>query len=296
MTNIVTWTKKPALTLAAASIAWFCLSTALYAQSETASVHDRIQTRTYDFKDAEKEVEYTLFVPSGYDAAKPTPLIVLLHGLGSNPRQVIRYQGLVEGAEENGYIVVAPYGYNERGWYGSLGQDNEFARRFRRDQNAPLNEPENLGELSEKDVFNVLALIREEFTIDEDRIYLMGHSMGGGGTLYLGMKRADLWAGLAPMAPAIYSSPDQLEPVQHLSVIVVQGDSDRLVSVEIARRWVAKMEELGMSHEYIEIEDGNHVSSITRNPEMIGKIFAFFNAHKRRDAPEPAGAAAGEGL
>jgi predicted peptidase len=277
-------------------IAWFGLSISLYAQPEASTARDRIQTRTYEFKDAGKEVEYTLFVPTSYDAEKPTPLIVLLHGLGSNPRQVIRYQGIADQAEEYGYIVVAPYGYNERGWYGSLGQDNQFARRFRRDQNAPFNEPENLGELSEKDVFNVLALIREEFTIDKDRIYLMGHSMGGGGTLYLGMKRADLWAGLAPMAPAIYSSPDQLEPVQHLSIIVVQGDQDRLVSVEIARRWVAKMKDLDMTHEYIEIKDGNHVTSITRNAEMIAKIFAFFNAHTRRDALEPAGAAAGEGL
>ncbi len=294
--NLIHRTRTTPFILAAAFIAWFSLSISLHAQSATSSARERIQTRTYEFKDAGQEVEYTLFVPTSYDAEKPTPLIVLLHGLGSNPRQVIRYQGIADQAEEYGYIVVAPYGYNERGWYGSLGQDNQFARRFRRDQNAPINEPENLGELSEKDVFNVLALIREEFTIDKDRIYLMGHSMGGGGTLYLGMKRADLWAGLAPMAPAIYSSPDQLERVQHLSIIVVQGDQDRLVSVEIARRWVAKMKDLDMTHEYIEIKDGNHVTSITRNAEMIAKIFAFFNAHTRRDALEPAGAAAGDGL
>ena len=138
-------------------------------------------------------------------------------------------------------------------------------------------------------------MVRDEFTVNPDRIYLMGHSMGGGGTFYLGIKYADRWAGLAPMAPAIYSSPNQLEPVQHLPIIVIQGDQDRLVSVEIARRWVAKMKELGMTHEYIEIKDGNHVSSITQNPEMIGQVFAFFNAQTRNVTPEPAAAAAGEG-
>ena len=51
------------------------------------------------------------------------------------------------------------------------------------------------------------------------------------------------------------------------------------------------MKELGMAHEYIEIKDGNHVTSITRNPEMIGRIFAFFNAHPRKHPPETAGAA-----
>ena len=292
MTNFMHRTRTTPLILAAAFIAWFSLSISLPAQSETSSSRDRIQKRTYEFKEAGKEVEYALFVPASYDAAKPTPLIVLLHGLGSNPSQVIRYEGITDQAEEHGYIVVAPYGYNERGWYGSRGQGNKFARR-RRNREAPINEPENLGALSEKDVFNVLARIRDEFTIDPNRIYLMGHSMGGGGTLYLGLKRADLWAGLAPMAPAIYSSPDQLEPVRHLPIIVIQGDRDRLVPVAIARRWVAKMKELEMAHEYIEIKDGNHVTSITRNPEMIRKIFAFFNAHARTDKSAPAGAAAG---
>ena len=34
-------------------------------------------------------------------------------------------------------------------------------------------------ELSEQDVMEVLALIRKEYTIDPDRIYLLGHSAGG---------------------------------------------------------------------------------------------------------------------
>ena len=43
---------------------------------------DRIEKRTYEFKEAGKEMEYALFVPSGYDKGKKAPLIVALHGLG----------------------------------------------------------------------------------------------------------------------------------------------------------------------------------------------------------------------
>src|SRR5207249_1405767 len=46
-----------------------------------------------------------------------------------------------------------------------------FAGGFGGGQDAPAN----LGELSEKDVMNVLALVRKEFTIDDKRIYLIGH-------------------------------------------------------------------------------------------------------------------------
>ena len=37
---------------------------------------------------------------------------------------------------------------------------------------------------------NLLAMARKEFNVDERRTYLMGHSMGGAGTLYLGSKYA----------------------------------------------------------------------------------------------------------
>src|SRR5262245_20518025 len=100
---------------------------------------DRIQKRTYDFKEAGKEMEYALFVPSKYDKEKKTPLLVALHGLGSNPQQIMRYPALTDQAEKYGWIVVAPMGYNSGGWYGVKGPKS------------PKTKPENLGELSEKD-------------------------------------------------------------------------------------------------------------------------------------------------
>ena len=63
----------------------------LYAQppSRKESTTSRIQKKTYDFKEAGKEMEYAVFVPSNYDKAKKSPLVVLLHGLGSNPQQIM---------------------------------------------------------------------------------------------------------------------------------------------------------------------------------------------------------------
>ena len=54
--------------------------------------------------------------------------------------------------------------------------------------------------LSEQDVLNVLEIVTREYKIDPDRIYLMGHSMGGFGTWWLGQKYADTWAAIAPMS------------------------------------------------------------------------------------------------
>src|SRR5262249_8487065 len=101
------------------------------------STQSRIEKKTYEFKEARKEIEYALFVPTSYDKEKKSPLMVALHGLGSNPQQIMRYRGLTDLAEKHGYIVVAPMGYNTRGWYGARGVRKE-------------GEPENLAELSEK--------------------------------------------------------------------------------------------------------------------------------------------------
>jgi poly(3-hydroxybutyrate) depolymerase len=305
---------------------------------------DRIEKRTYDFKEAGKEMEYALFVPSRYDKEKKTPLIVALHGLGGNPQQMIRSRGLVEQAEKYGYIVVAPMGYNSSGWYGAMGSgagfggagrgfgtppgtvlsprvqenlkltdeqkqkieevqkevDAKIQKILTEAQNKQLkdlkanagrgfagglfgggqNAPTNLGALSEKDVMNVLALIRKEFTIDDKRIYLIGHSMGGGGTWHLGTKYPDVWAGLAPIAPAAFGQPTGLDKLKTIPVIVVQGDQDTLVRPEGTRRWVEKLKELKITHEYLEIAGAGHGDVISKG---MPQIFEFFEKQQKKD-------------
>src|SRR5947209_20588796 len=130
---------------------------AFFKESATSA---RIQKKTYDFKDAGKEMEYALFLPTKYDKAKKTPLVVALHGLGSNPQQIIRYPGLTDLAEKYGYIVVAPMGLNPRGWYG------QGTRIGMMKDDGP-----NTSALSEKDVMNVFDLVRKEYNTDPDRTY-----------------------------------------------------------------------------------------------------------------------------
>ena len=234
--------------------------------------------RTYIFHEARNaSIPYALFVPTGYDPAKPAPLVVLLHGLFSNPWQVIHYLGIVQQAEKRGYIVAAPSGYNDVGWFGSRGPGKNFVLGTRQRS----DEPDNLGELSEEDVLNVLSIVCKDYSVDPKRIYLMGHSMGGGGTLYLGMKYKERWAALAALAPAIYSNPDALEGIPKMPVIIVQGDRDGLVNVENTRRWVARMKDLNMDFQYIEIPGGDHIFSICFNPTMISEVFDFFDHHSK---------------
>ena len=81
---------------------------------------------------------------------------------------------------------------------------------------------------------NVLALVRREFTIDDKRTYLMGHSMGGAGALFLGPKYVDQWAAVAAMAPAAFlmKPEESLAPVKDkMPLFLAHGDADTVVPI-----------------------------------------------------------------
>src|SRR4030042_6664677 len=77
----------------------------------------RAKELTYHFNDTNEDLKYCLFVSSKASKDRKAPLIVTLHGLGAGPSIMVTKQA-VDLAEEGGYILVAPMGYNERGWYG----------------------------------------------------------------------------------------------------------------------------------------------------------------------------------
>src|SRR5438034_127494 len=82
------------------------------------AVDPRVQQRTYTFKDTNEEMPYAVFVSSKVSKDKKAPLIVALHGLGGDPNTLLRGNSL-QLADEGGYILVGPMGYNSGGWYGT---------------------------------------------------------------------------------------------------------------------------------------------------------------------------------
>lgn len=236
----------------------------------------RVQQRTYHFADTNEDLAYTVFVSSKVQKGKPAPLIVALHGFGGDSNFIVRGK-LVDLAEEGGYIVVGPMGYNVAGWYGSpvivMGGGNEV-------------KPANLRDLSEKDVLNVLEMARKEFTVDPNRTYLMGHSMGGAGTLFLGQKYASQWAAIAAIAPAAFmmqpTQKDILAPIQKagLPLMITQGDNDNIVPPVNTRTWATAMDELKLpEHRYVEMAGRDHGTIIA---DSMPDIFQFFASHPKK--------------
>ncbi len=273
----------------------------------------RAQTRTYHFEDTNEDLPYSLYVSSKVKKGQKAPLVVTLHGLGA-PQTIMMGAAAIDLAEEGGYILVSPMGYNTAGWYGSPAFSGGPGRGKGKAAPAPAddgkggpaaatnaapnpggaakgkgfggigggNQPANLRELSEKDVMNVIAMVRKEFKIDDKRIYIMGHSMGGAGALYLGSKYPKMFAAVAAEAPAAFwqTRKETLQPMKDakVPVMIVHGDIDEVVPVANSQAWVDVMKELKMDYEFVE------QPGITHGPVIqsgLKPIYAFFAKHKK---------------
>ena len=257
------------------------------------AVDARVQQRAYTFAETNEQMPYALFVSSKVTKDKKNPLIVSLHGLGGDQNTMVRESlRSVELAEEGGYILVAPMGYNSGGWYGippgpprPAGANGRGAGPQRPViGGTAITDVAKVREASEKDVMTVLDMIRKEFNVDERRIYLMGHSMGGAGTYFLGSKHGKEFAALAPIAPAAMSmTNDRTKVLQGIKdagvpMLVTMGDADEAVPVANVRMWVDTMKELQMNYEYKEYP------GVTHGPIMAAAmpdIYAFFARHSK---------------
>ena len=280
-------------------------------------VDSRVQIRTHHFAETNEDIPYALFVSSKVRKDQKAPMIVTLHGLGGTHTTMMR-PNAIDLAEAGGYILLAPMGYNPRGWFGAPAPQGRRGappanaapnaapnpapnaaapNPAAPNQAAPTqtaaapqgrrggggltnaNDPPNLRELSEKETLQVIELVRKEFSVDDNRTYVMGHSMGGAGTLYLAIKYPERWAAAAAIAPAAFSvDKDGLAKIPKMPIMVVHGDMDTVVPTSVGRAWVDAMKALNMNYQYIEVPGGDHGSVISSHQ---ADIFAFFAKHSR---------------
>ena len=222
--------------------------------------------RHYVLQGANEVMPYRVYVPKGYAAARPTALVIALHGLGANEDSFFdAYSQLPpQLAEQHGMLMAAPLGYRPDGFYGSTimgGNDAASRRRV---------------EYSEKDVLEVLRLMKAAYNVDESRIYLMGHSMGAIGTWALGAKYPQIWAALVPFSGV--GSPASAEQMKGIPQFVVHGDADNTVNVSGSRTMVAALKKAGADVTYIEVAGGSHTDMVVPN---LPQAFEFMSRQKK---------------
>ncbi|MEA2645693.1 MAG: hypothetical protein QOE92_776 [Chloroflexota bacterium] len=198
---------------------------------------------------------YYMHVPASYPS-RPTasPLIVYLHGVTGLPDEPFYNPvGLVEQADAEGYLLAS-----------ALGRGDYFYR--------------GPGDV---DVQEVIADVQAHYNVDPDRIYLMGHSMGGYGTDNVGIHHPDLFAALAP-AEGTDSIPLSAN-LLNLPWFVMTADEDLDFMGANANQLYDGIGALGYDATLLQYHMKIHeYSSIY---DTLPRLFAFFAAHRRTTNP-----------
>jgi predicted esterase len=222
--------------------------------------------RHYVLEGANEIMPYRVYVPKAYAPSKATPLVIALHGLGGNEDGFFdNYEKLPpQLAEKHGFLLAAPLGFRRDGFYGSsiMGAGDAASKRR--------------AEYSEKDVLEVLRLMKAAYNVDESRIYLIGHSMGAIGTWALGAKYPQTWAALVAFAGVGAGS--LAENMKALPHFIVHGDADNTVNVSGSRNMVAALKKLNAQVTYIEVPGGSHTDVVVPN---LPAAFEFLAAQRR---------------
>ena len=158
---------------------------------------------------------YLVFAPKRFD--KPLPMVLALHGGGSNARQMERYTRFNDLAAKEGFLVVYPEAVDGN-WNDGRGIEGVRAQQ------------ENIDDV--KFVRTILDRISKEHKIDRSRVFCTGISNGAFMSHRLATEASDLITAIAPvvggMAPAMAK---KFHPDQPVSILIIQGDADPLVPI-----------------------------------------------------------------
>jgi len=158
--------------------------------------------------DGKTDVWYE-YVPSSYDPAKKTPLVVSMHGgLMTGWGQAI-YTSWTIMAEKHGFIVAFPNASSKRIWSVEWGKWR-FDDEKQENEEAPGELPETPVDIKDNhDIQMVLALIekmKKKYNIDEERIFMQGMSMGDLMTSMFARNYGNILAGAAGSGCATFLS------------------------------------------------------------------------------------------
>lgn len=213
----------------------------------------RLEKRVHQNEQGES-LPYRLFVPRDYDAARQYPLILFLHGAGErgddNEAQLV-HAGVLRFTRddvqaEHPAFLVAPQCPKGRKWV-------EVEWDFSGPHQTPA-EPS----LPMKLTLDILAKLAKEYSIDRQRIYVTGLSMGGFGTFDLCARHPEMIAAAMPICGGADDS--KAEAMKEIAFWVFHGSADTTVPPVRSRSAVEALRKAGAEVKYTEYEGVGHNS------------------------------------
>jgi predicted esterase len=207
-----------------------------------------------------KLIPYRVYISESYDGKSARPLVVLLHGaLGDEHTYLsgLYDPAMIKGeADRRGVILASVNGRGRLPTYTGPSRD---------------------------DVIEVIKSVMRDYKIDASRIYLTGHSLGGGGVWTVAASSPETFAAIAPVSGALPQQNDALTAMlgklKNIPALVIHGARDGIVPVARSRDAVAAAKKAGLTVEYIEVPDADHVSIVGAT---FPAVMDFFEKRTKR--------------
>lgn len=188
------------------------------------------------------QLSYLMYLPKDYEKQKSWPLLLFLHGSGErgDDLELVKVHGppkLIAAGKDFPFIVVSPQCPKDRRW-----------------------EPIELVAL--------LDDIAEKHTVDGDRIYVTGLSMGGFGTWELASFAPDRLAAIAPICGG--GEKYWARQFAHLPVWAFHGAKDTGVPLERSQLMIDELKKNGGDPKLTVYPEAGHDSwtETYDNPEL----------------------------
>ncbi len=193
--------------------------------------------------------------PTGTDS--PPPLLLLLHGVGSNERDLM---GLASWLDGRLFVVSArapiALGYEAYGWFRFYLTPDQ--------PDGPVVLDPREAENSYRLILHFIDELVEVYGVDPDRAYLMGFSQGTIMALSVALTRPDKVAGVVAMSGRF---PDAIRPqiappkqLRGLPILLQHGTEDPVLPVQYGRAARETLNDLPVRLDYHEYRMGHHVT------------------------------------
>ncbi len=206
-------------------------------------------------KDGGMPIDYLIYLPREYEPSRKWPLVIFLHGSGARGQdlQLVRREGLarlVDLGEQFDFILVSPQCATNSTWA-----------------------PEKIVELTEH--------VSNSFSVDRDRVYLTGNSMGGYGTWAAASFAPGRFAAIVPLCGG--GDAAQARRLVNLPIWAFHGASDDVVPLEASEAMVDAVKKCGGSVQFTMYpERGHDICDVTYRDK---RLYKWLLAQRRSQQP-----------
>ena len=183
------------------------------------------------------EREYMLYIPQS--AEKNSPLVFMLHGLGSTHTIIMNYSQMNQVADKHGFVVCYPQGI--RG-----AENTRHTKKGTPFWNVGYETHKNETVDDVSFIKSLAIYLQQEYNLDPEKTFCAGMSNGGDMSYLLGCEAPDIFKAIAPITGCmmgwIYESCNKNDPVP---VFQVHGTADKTTyydgDVDNRDKWGAYM-------------------------------------------------------